>query len=136
MSSEKPSSLLVVDAVKAQASKFRETKNALDARAKELEAMKAQLGAGPQRPGEVDPGRRGEDQAPRARVLGADQGVGDEVPGPHRAGGARRPAGAIPRGDDRPARLDREGPGEPGEDPRAARGGSHQTPRRGALCPL
>src|SRR3989304_6599035 len=45
MSSEKPSSLLVVDAAKAQASKFRGTKTALGARAKELEAIKAQLDA-------------------------------------------------------------------------------------------
>src|SRR5438552_127216 len=42
MASEKPS-LVLLDAVKAQASKLRETKNALDARQKELDALRAEL---------------------------------------------------------------------------------------------
>src|SRR3990172_3150092 len=42
MSSEQPSPLLL-DAVKASASKFKEQKDALEARAKELDALKAQL---------------------------------------------------------------------------------------------
>src|SRR3990172_7019705 len=44
MASEKPSPILL-DAVKASASKFKETRNLLDARAKELEALRAQLDA-------------------------------------------------------------------------------------------
>jgi|GEM_PF-7124221 len=44
MASDEPSPLLL-DAVKASASKFRETKNALESRAKELDAMKAELDA-------------------------------------------------------------------------------------------
>src|SRR2546422_136609 len=42
MASDKPSPVLL-DAVKAQASKLRETKNALDARGKELEKLRAEL---------------------------------------------------------------------------------------------
>ena len=44
MPNEKPSPL-ILDAVKASASKFKETKSALEARAKELDALKARLGA-------------------------------------------------------------------------------------------
>jgi len=44
MSSDKPSPMLL-DAVKAQASKFKETKNALESRQRELDAMKADLDA-------------------------------------------------------------------------------------------
>src|SRR5437899_2916418 len=44
MASDKPSPVLL-DAVKAQASKLRETKNALDARGKELEKLRAELDA-------------------------------------------------------------------------------------------
>src|SRR3972149_2459182 len=43
--SNEQSSPILLDAVKAQASKFKETKNALEARAKELDATKAQLEA-------------------------------------------------------------------------------------------
>jgi len=42
MSSEKPSPLLL-DAVKASASKFKETKSALDVREKELQALDTRL---------------------------------------------------------------------------------------------
>src|SRR5438309_5565142 len=42
MASEKPSPFLV-DAVKASASRFKETKNALEARQKELDARQAEL---------------------------------------------------------------------------------------------
>src|SRR3989454_199296 len=44
MASDKPSPVLL-DAVKAQASKLRETKNALDARQKELDTLRAELEA-------------------------------------------------------------------------------------------
>ncbi|HYT00784.1 MAG TPA: hypothetical protein VEO20_08990 [Thermoplasmata archaeon] len=44
MASDKPSPMLL-DAVKASASKFKETKNALDARQRELDATKAELDA-------------------------------------------------------------------------------------------
>src|SRR2546426_10688292 len=44
MASDKPSPVLL-DAVKAQASKLRETKNALDARGKELDKLRAELDA-------------------------------------------------------------------------------------------
>src|SRR2546430_16941643 len=44
MASDKPSPVLL-DAVKAQASKLRETKNALDARGKELDMLRAELDA-------------------------------------------------------------------------------------------
>src|SRR5437867_12512385 len=44
MASDKPSPALL-DAVKAQASKLRETKNALDARGKELDTLRAALDA-------------------------------------------------------------------------------------------
>src|SRR2546421_11059954 len=42
MASDKPSPYLV-DAVKASASRFKETKNALEARQKELDALRAEL---------------------------------------------------------------------------------------------
>src|SRR5881397_265568 len=45
MASDKPSSPVLLDAVKAQASKLRETKNALDARQKELDTLRAELEA-------------------------------------------------------------------------------------------
>src|SRR5687767_10177346 len=44
MASDQPSPFLL-DSVKASASRFKETKNALDARQKELEALKADLDA-------------------------------------------------------------------------------------------
>src|SRR2546422_724795 len=45
MASDKPSSPVLLDAVKAQASKLREMKNALEARQKELDTLRAELEA-------------------------------------------------------------------------------------------
>src|SRR5881396_485911 len=125
MSSEKTSPFLV-DAVKASASRFKETKNALEAR--------AGLGANPERTGEGDQGERGSGEAARPRTVQSLEGLRGEDPVPHGAGGAVRPAGAGPRRHDRTARRDGARRRGPGQEAREARRGADQAAERTAPC--